>query len=109
MAVEAINESARSNRRFINAAMQRPLLTSTHERALAYRWRDDGDEAALHELVSAYLRLAIATAGKFRQYGLPMAELVQEGSVGLMQAAARFEPDRGVRFSTYAGWWIRAQ
>ena len=108
MTGEAINESVRRNRRFINAAMRTPLLTSTHERALAYRWRDDGDEAALHELVSAYLRLVIATAGKFRHYGLPMAELVQEGSVGLMQAAARFEPNREVRFSTYAGWWIRA-
>ncbi len=88
--------------------MQAPLLSATHERQLATRWRDDGDEAALHELVGAYLRLVIAIAGKFRRYGLPLAELVQEGSIGLMQAAARFDPDRAVRFSTYAGWWIRA-
>ena len=67
-----------------------------------------GDEAALHELVRAYIRLVICTAARFRNYGLPMADLVQEGKVGLMQAAARFEPEREVRFSTYAAWWIRS-
>ncbi len=108
MAREVSSESFRRNRRFISAAMQAPLLSAATERALATRWRDDGDEAALHELVGAYLRLVIAVAGKFRRHGLPLAELVQEGSIGLMQAAARFDPDREVRFSTYAGWWIRA-
>jgi RNA polymerase sigma-32 factor len=54
------------------------------------------------------MRLVVSMAGKFRNYGLPMADLVQEGNIGLMQAAARFEPDREVRFSTYASWWIRA-
>jgi RNA polymerase sigma-32 factor len=54
------------------------------------------------------MRLVIALAGRFRHYGLPMADLVQEGHVGLMEAAARFEPERDVRFSTYATWWIRA-
>jgi RNA polymerase sigma-32 factor len=108
MAREESSESFRRNRRFISTAMQVPLLSAADERALATRWRDDGDEAALHKLVGAYLRLAIATAGKFRQYGLSQAELVQEGAVGLMQAAARFDPDREVRFSTYAGWWVRA-
>ena len=67
-----------------------------------------GDEAALHELVLAYMRLVISTATRFRNYGLPMSDLVQEGAVGLMQAAARFEPEREVRFSTYAAWWIRS-
>ena len=108
MADEFQSESARRNRRFINAAMQAPLLSATHEHELATRWRDDGDETALHELVGAYLRLVIAVAGKFRRHGLPLAELVQEGSIGLMQAAARFDPGREVRFSTYASWWIRA-
>jgi RNA polymerase sigma-32 factor len=59
-------------------------------------------------LITAYLRLVVAMAARFRHYGLPMSELVQEGSVGLMQAAARFEPEREVRFSTYATWWIRS-
>jgi RNA polymerase sigma-32 factor len=88
--------------------MTTPLLEKHHEFALARRWRDQRDETALHELVSAYLRLAISIAGRYRNYGLPVADLVQEGGVGLMQAAARFDPERGVRFSTYAGWWIRA-
>ena len=56
----------------------------------------------------AYMRLVISTASRFRNYGLPMADLVQEGAAGLMQAAARFEPEREVRFSTYAAWWIRS-
>ncbi len=54
------------------------------------------------------MRLVIAIAARFRHYGLPMADLIQEGHVGLLEAAARFEPDREVRFSTYATWWIRA-
>lgn len=95
-------------RRFLRDAMRAPLLAVDHEQALARRWREDGDDAALHELTGAYMRLVIAMAGRFRRYGLPMADLVQEGAVGLMQAAERFEPDRGVRFSTYASWWVRA-
>jgi RNA polymerase sigma-32 factor len=88
--------------------MRAPLLEAAHERDLASRWRDEGDERALHELIRAYLRLVVAMAGRFRHYGLPMSDLVQEGNVGLMQAAARFEPEREVRFSTYASWWIRS-
>ncbi len=88
--------------------MKAPLLEREEERALAYRWRDHGDEDALHQLVNAYVRLVVATAARFRNYSLPMGDLVQEGSVGLMQAAERFDPDREVRFSTYASWWIRA-
>jgi RNA polymerase sigma-32 factor len=83
-------------------------LSQEREFELARRWREDGDEKALHELVGAYLRLVVSIAGRFRQYGLPIGDLVQEGNVGLMQAAARFEPSREVRFSTYASWWIRS-
>ncbi|WP_407696905.1 RNA polymerase factor sigma-32 [Skermanella mucosa] len=88
--------------------MREPLLSRDHEFELARNWREDGDEAALHDLVRAYTRLVVSTASRFRNYGLPMGDLVQEGNVGLMQAAARFEPDREVRFSTYAAWWIRS-
>ncbi len=95
-------------RRFMRDAMRAPLLAVDREQALARRWRNDADDAALQELTGAYMRLVIAMASKFRRYGLPMADLVQEGAVGLMQAADRFDPDRGVRFSTYAGWWVRA-
>ncbi len=93
---------------FVRHAMSTPLLTREREQELALRWRDLEDEAALHELVNAYTRLVAATAAKYRNYGLPMADLMQEGAVGLMQAAARFEPEREVRFSTYASWWIRS-
>ena len=89
-------------------AMRAPLLAADDEQALARRWRDDHDDEALHELTGAYMRMVIAMAGRFRRYGLPMADLVQEGAVGLMQAAERFDPDRGVRFSTYSAWWVRA-
>lgn len=101
-------DTRRANMRYIRASMRQPLLTRDSELDLARRWRDDDDEAALHELVSAYARLVISVAGRFKNYGLPIGDLVQEGNVGLMQAAARFEPEREVRFSTYATWWIRS-
>lgn len=101
-------DSQRASRRFIRESMSAPLLTREHELDLARRWRDRRDEQALHELVGAYMRLVISTASRFKNYGLPMGDLVQEGVVGLMQAAARFEPERDVRFSTYAAWWIRS-
>jgi RNA polymerase sigma-32 factor len=93
---------------YMRTVMRAPLLDADHERELAERWRAAGDERALHELITAYLRLVVAMASRFRHYGLPMSDLVQEGNVGLMQAASRFEPERGVRFSTYAAWWVRS-
>ena len=101
-------ETQRANVAFIKVSMKEPLLERDHEFDLARRWRENGDERALHELVRSYTRLVVSTASKFRNYGLPIGDLVQEGNVGLMQAAARFEPEREVRFSTYAGWWIRS-
>ncbi len=98
----------KANLDYIKASMREPLLEREHEFDLARRWREKGDEAALHELVRSYTRLVISTASRFRNYGLPMGDLIQEGNVGLMQAAARFEPEREVRFSTYAAWWIRS-
>ncbi|KFI27337.1 RNA polymerase factor sigma-32 [Haematobacter massiliensis] len=89
-------------------AMTAEMLDADTERSLAEAWRDRGDEAALHRLVTAYLRLAISMAMKFRRYGVPMGDLLQESIVGLMKAAEKFDPDRGVRFSTYAVWWIKA-
>ena len=100
--------SQRANRQIIRQSMAAPLLSREHELELARRWRDRQDEAALHELLGAYMRLVVATASRFKNYGLPLGDLVQEGVVGLMQAAARFEPERDVRFSTYAAWWIRS-
>jgi RNA polymerase sigma-32 factor len=97
-----------ANTRFIRKTMREPLLSRELEYALAKNWRENGDEKSLHRLINAYARLAVSIAGRFRNYGLPIGDLVQEGMVGLMQASERFEPERGVRFSTYASWWIRS-
>ena len=101
-------QTVRANLTFIKPSMKVPLLTREREYELARRWRCAADTAALHELVCAHTRLVVSIAARFRHYALPMADLVQEGHVGLMRGAARFEPDRGVRFSTYAAWWIRS-
>ena len=89
-------------------AMKAELLDAETELTLAFAWRDQRDEAALHRLVTAYMRLAISMASKFKRYGAPMNDLVQEAGLGLMKAADKFDPDRGVRFSTYAMWWVKA-
>ncbi len=93
---------------FSRNAMKAEMLDAETESALAYAWRDHGDEEALHRLINAYMRLAISMASKFRRYGAPMNDLIQEAGLGLMKAADKFDPDRGVRFSTYAVWWIKA-
>jgi RNA polymerase sigma-32 factor len=98
----------RANLDYIRTAMRQPLLERDDEFALAERWRATSDPTALHALVGAYTRLVISVAARFRNYGLPSGDLIQEGNVGLMQAAMRFEPGREVRFSTYATWWIRS-
>ena len=89
-------------------AVKAELLDAETELQLAYARRDSRDEAALHRLITAYVRLAISMAAKFKRYGAPMNDLVQEAGLGLMKAADKFDPDRGVRFSTYAVWWIKA-
>ncbi|WP_071210176.1 RNA polymerase factor sigma-32 [Loktanella sp. S4079] len=94
--------------KFSRNAMKAEMLDAETELALAYAWRDNRDEQALHRLTTAYMRLAISMAAKFKRYGAPMNDLIQEASVGLMKAADKFDPDRGVRFSTYAVWWIKA-
>lgn len=88
--------------------MSAPYLEREEEHELALRWRDEHDEKALSKLTAAHMRLVISIASRFRHFGLSMGDLIQEGHVGLLEAAARFEPERNVRFSTYATWWIRA-
>lgn len=107
-AITPERRTADPDRRFLRRAMDEKLLERDEEQDLARRWKDGRDEDALHALTQAYMRLVISVASRFRKYGLPFADLVQEGNVGLMEAAARFEPDRDVRFSTYAAWWIRS-
>ena len=103
MALDGYNDQTMSRQ-----AMKAELLDAETELRLAYAWRDHRDERALHRLITAYMRLAISMAAKFRRYGAPMNDLIQEASLGLMKAADKFDPDRGVRFSTYAVWWIKA-
>ena len=94
--------------RMIRKAMKAPYLERDEEHELAVQWKENRDQHALHRIASAHMRLVISMAAKFRNYGLPFSDLIQEVHVGLLEAAARFEPDREVRFSTYATWWIRA-
>lgn len=111
MSVQSVSRNApRSAPRsaFVRAALNAPFLTREEEHELAVRWKDQADEQAMHRLASAHMRLVLSIAAKFRNYGLPANELVQEGHVGLLEAAARFDPHRDIRFSTYATWWIRA-
>lgn len=101
-----MTESA--GRMLIRTAMAAPYLERGEELQLAIQWKRAGDQNALNRIAIAHMRLVIAMASRFRHFGLPASDLVQEGHVGLLEAAARFEPDREVRFSTYASWWIRA-
>jgi RNA polymerase sigma-32 factor len=103
----AMNEDS-ARRSMIQAAMRAPYLEREEEHDLAVRWKEDHDQEALHRITTAHMRLVISMAAKFRHFGLSMSDLIQEGHVGLLEAAARFEPERDVRFSTYATWWIRA-
>lgn len=93
---------------YIKGAMSEKLLERQEEQDLARLWLDKRDEKALHTMIKAYTRLVVAMAHKFKHYGLPIGDLMQEGNIGLLEAANRFEPDRDIRFSTYASWWIRS-
>ncbi|TKT75395.1 RNA polymerase factor sigma-32 [Aquamicrobium sp. LC103] len=97
-----------AKRSLIRQAMRAPYLGREEEHELAVRWKEQHDQNALNRITVSHMRLVIAMASKFRNFGLSMSDLIQEGHVGLLEAAARFEPDRDVRFSTYATWWIRA-
>jgi RNA polymerase sigma-32 factor len=85
-----------------------PVLTQEEETSFARRWRQQGDREAAYRLVTSHLRLVAKIAMRYRGYGLPIADIVSEGNIGLMQAVRRFDPERGIRLSTYAMWWIKA-
>ncbi len=97
-----------ADRHIIKYAMSQPYLEREEELDLAIRWKEHDDQGARNRIAQAHMRLVIAMASKFRGFGLPLNDLIQEGYIGLLEAAARFDPGREVRFSTYAGWWIRA-
>jgi len=93
---------------YLNEISKFPMLPFEEEQALAYSWRDEQNVEAAHKLVTSHLRLVVKVAMGYRGYGLPVAELIAEGNIGMMQAVKRFDPDRGFRLATYAIWWIRA-
>jgi RNA polymerase sigma-32 factor len=94
---------------FISAANRVPMLTEVEEQALARRFRETEDIDAARQLVTSHLRLVIAIARGYLGYGLPHADLIQEGNIGLMKAVKRFDPDRGVRLVSFAMHWIKAE
>jgi RNA polymerase sigma-32 factor len=94
--------------RYLVEIQKFPLLTAPEEVSYARRWREHGDREAAYRLVTSHLRLAAKIAMRYRRYGLPIADLVSEANLGLMQAVKRFEPERGFRLATYAMWWIKA-
>ena len=87
---------------------KRPVLDLARERELARRWQHEGDRGAADELLRAHLHSVVALAAKYRNYGVPISELVAEGNCGLVHALRKFDPERGVRFATYAIHWVRA-
>jgi RNA polymerase sigma-32 factor len=94
--------------RYLEEIRRFPMLEAEEECVLAKRWREHGDADAAHKLVTSHLRLVAKIAVGYRGYGLPISEVISEGNVGLMQAAKRFDPQKGFRFATYAIWWIKA-
>lgn len=94
--------------RYLRDVHKFPLLTQAEEQALARRWRDHGDLQAMQSLVSSHLRLVVKLARSYRGYGRPLADLVAEGNIGLLQAVKGFDPDRGCRLAAYAICWIHA-
>src|ERR1700691_1095952 len=94
--------------RYLGEIRKFPLLSPEDEYMFAKRWKEHEDPEAARRLVTSHLRLVAKIAMGYRGYGLPLAEVISEGNVGLMQAVKRFEPDRGFRLATYAMWWIRA-
>lgn len=94
---------------YINAVHQIPILTPEQEQELAHRYTDDGDVEAARLLVMSHLRFVIHIARSYSGYGLPQADLIQEGNVGLMKAVKRFDPNKGVRLVSFAVHWIKAE
>jgi RNA polymerase sigma-32 factor len=103
-----MKNSIRKFQSLASKAMKAEMLEPDVELKLARKWHNDGCEKSLHRLVNAYMRLAISMASKYIKYGIDTNELIQEAGIGLMKAAEKFDPERGVRFSTYATWWIKA-
>ncbi len=102
------NDIVDYDKKFLNFSMRQALLSKEDEVEYIKNWQLNRNEKSINKIVSSHLRLVISLANKFKNYGLPINELVQEGNIGLMQAVDKFDLNRDVRFSTYASWWIKA-
>jgi RNA polymerase sigma-32 factor len=107
-AIRSIPSAGEGLSQYLTQIRRFPILTQEQETSFAKRWRQNGDREAAYRLVTCHLRLVAKIAMRYRGYGLPIADIVSEGNVGLMHAVKRFDPDRGVRLATYAMWWIKA-
>jgi RNA polymerase sigma-32 factor len=104
----ALRSSDRGFLQYLQEIKKFPILTAEEEFNYGVRFFENGDKEAAKALIQSHLRLVVKIAGKFRNYGLPIIDLVSEGNLGLMQAVKKFDPHKGFRFATYAMWWIRA-
>jgi RNA polymerase sigma-32 factor len=104
----AISSGEGSLNRYLQEIRQFPMLAPEEEYMLGKRWKEHGDTAAAHRLITSHLRLVAKIAMGYRGYGLPVGEVISEGNIGLMQAVKKFEPDKGFKLATYAMWWIKA-
>ena len=105
---QAYSSSANSLELYLSEINRFPLLSVDEEQLLARRFCSDGDTRSAHRLVTANLRFVVKVAFEYRSYGFRMADLIQEGNIGLMKAVQKFDPDKGIRLISYAVWWIRA-
>lgn len=94
--------------RYIQRIKDIPMLSHEEEQHLTKQWKDHQNQKAADELISAHLRLVAKIASGYRGYGLPLSDLIAEGNIGIMQAMRHFDPEKGVRFSSYATWWIKS-
>lgn len=108
MRLSTVPASAGSLAMYLSEINQYSLLTQEQEQALARQYRDENDERAGAQLVTANLRFVVKVSYEYRSYGIKMADLIQEGNIGLMKAVQKFDPDKGIRLISYAVWWIRA-
>jgi RNA polymerase sigma-32 factor len=108
MRQKVIPSTASSLELYLSEINRFPLLTVEEEQSLARHFRQEGDTRAAHRLVTANLRFVVKVAYEYRSYGFKMADLIQEGNIGLMKAVQKFDPDKGIRLISYAVWWIRA-
>jgi RNA polymerase sigma-32 factor len=105
---QSISNTTSSLEVYLSEINRFPLLTVDEEQRLARLFRKDGDTRAAHRLVTANLRFVVKVAYEYRSYGFKMADLIQEGNIGLMKSVQKFDPDKGIRLISYAVWWIRA-